>query len=256
MNPDGGEGAPGRALVALGLALATVACSGPTAPTDMLPGGETIVLANGSALVLRDTGELDPWRGAIEQGVRQALALASPLIPVSRVRIEVSAGLAGVIPELGFGGRADPETVRLVFQPSSLLDDTIGTDLMPLVAHELHHVARLRSVGFPENLLAAMVLEGLADRFSVEVAGVDPPLWSSALSAAEIEIWLARAREIWLSGSYDFDAWFFGTTSEIPRWTGYTLGFEIVGRYLETNPGRLPSSLVSEPARSFAPPAG
>lgn len=41
----------------------------------------------------------------------------------------------------------------------------------------------------------------------------------------------AMAKQELASTQYDHGAWFFGS-GPFPRWTGYTLGCEIVGRYL------------------------
>lgn len=234
------------------LAVASAACSGPAASTP-LPPGESVLLDGGNVLVFGDAGRLGDWREPIERGVARTLELAAPLLRVDRVRIDVRAGTRYAIPEIGFGGRADAGGVRLDFDPdSTALPGSLETELVPLVAHELHHVARMRTAGYGDNLLGAMVSEGLADHFSVQVARDDPPLWSGALTGAELEEWLGRARPVWLRGGYDHAAWFLGTTPEIPRWTGYAVGFELVTRYLEAEPGRRASDLIAEPALSFA----
>ncbi len=139
----------------------------------------------------------------------------------------------------------------LVVNPNSArIPDSIPTELFPLLAHEMHHVARIRSVGYGTNLLEAMVSEGLADQFAIEVAGIDPPMWSMALSEEELEVWSARAKEEWYNTAYSHDAWFFGGGS-IPRWAGYSIGFAMTGDFLSANPERKPSQLFSQPASSF-----
>ncbi len=112
---------------------------------------------------------------------------------------------------------------------------------------------RHRTAGFSSNLFEAMILEGLADHFSVEVAGVAPPIWSTALTDEQLAIWLERSREEWFNLSYNHDVWFFGA-GQAPRWAGYTIGFDLVRTFLEKNPGRSASGLHSEPASSFIPP--
>jgi len=251
-TPNEGTGRR-RAVAAALLALALCGCSGPSDPTPTPP-GDAIQLEGGNVLVFQDDGRLVDLRGAIEAGVRRTLEVASPPLRIAGVRFQIEAGTQYAIPEIGFGGRADLATVRLGFDPESpALPGSLETELVPLAAHELHHVARLRATGFADNLLEAMVLEGLADHFSIQVARSDPPIWATALGEAQLAEWQERARRVWLGSSYDHSAWFFGN-GEIPRWTGYSVGFEIVGRYLKANPDRLPSDLLGEPATSFAGP--
>jgi uncharacterized protein YjaZ len=238
------------------IACATMACGSPTAPDRDLDLSDAVSLQGGSVLVFHNAASIAGQRATIERSVREALAAVRQRLQVDGVTIIVSAGTSDVIPEIGMGGRADGGTVRLTFDPtSSVLPAALETELFPLLAHELHHVARSRSIGYGNTLLEAMVSEGLADQFAVEVAAVDPPIWSAALDDEEVATWLARAREQWLQPGYDHDAWFFGTAPPIPRWAGYAIGFELTRRFLDRNLSRSASDLYDEPATSFIPPS-
>ena len=174
------------------------------------------------------------------------------LIPLSGITIIVRPGRDNVIPEIGFGGRADAGTIRVSFDTDgSAWLSSMDTQLFPLLAHEMHHVARFRAVGFYDNLLDGMVGEGLADQFSIEVAGTQPPIWSVALTAAELDTWSARAKQEWFNGSYDHSGWFLGAAPPIPRWAGYSIGHVITGDFLAADPSRTASALFAEPASSF-----
>jgi len=179
---------------------------GPTGP-DNLNLDNAIALEGGSALVFQDNGQLNAHRARVEQTVRETLAAVRRLIPMDGITLLVSAGTNLVIPELGIGGRADGGTIRMVLNPNSpqLASSLESAELFSLLAHEMHHVARSRTVGYGSNLLGAMVSEGLADQFSMEVAGVDPPLWSLALSGDALAEWSARAREEWSNENYNHD---------------------------------------------------
>ena len=231
---------------------AAAGCSSPAGPSG-LDFEASVPLEGGSTLAYRDGGALAAQRERIEQVVKATLAAVRPLLPVDGVTIVVEGASSLVIPELGIGGRADAATVRVAFDRSSpALADSLDGELFPLLAHELHHVARARTVGYGSHLLGAMVSEGLADQFSVEVASIDPPPWSSALSAQELAHWSGRAREQWFDADYNHGDWFFGRSPVIPRWAGYSIGFDLTARFLEVNPGRLASDLFAEPAASFA----
>jgi uncharacterized protein YjaZ len=95
-------------------------------------------------------------------------------------------------------------------------------------------------------LLDALVSEGLADHFSVEVTGEDAPPWAVALTHEQLAAMSARAREEYDNSRYDHRAWFFGSEeSAIPRWTGYSLGFQLMGDYLERHPTTRASALTT-----------
>ena len=114
------------------------------------------------------------------------------------------------------------------------------------MAHELHHVAR--------RPLDALIHEGLADHFAVELTGLEPPLWVLALSPEETIRLVARAREEYDSPHYSHMAWFFGSDElGIPRWAGYSLGFKLVGDYLARNPSAKASALATEPSATLRP---
>jgi uncharacterized protein YjaZ len=230
-----------------------MACSSPSS-NDSTPVPQAVALEGGSSLVFQDGGALVAHRDVIVAEIQETVVAVRRLMDVSGVTIRVNAGTASVIREIGMGGRTTgPGEIVLVFDAaSSVMPSSLSTELFPLLAHEMHHVARFRTVGYGSTLLEAMVSEGLADQFSIEVGGIDPPIWSIALSAEELEVWSERAKEQWYDTRYDHDAWFFGTGGEIPRWAGYSIGFAMTQAFLVANPDRKPSRLFAEPASSFA----
>jgi hypothetical protein len=238
----------------LAIALFAASCSDATAP-ERCRRDASIELGEGSCLEFDDDDQLRDRRALIEQIVRETFDVVSPLIGVADVAIEIGTDAASIIPEIGLGGRANgTDVVRIAIDPlHPSLDASLNTALLPLLAHELHHIARHREYGFSSNLFEAMVLEGLADHFSIEVAGIDPPIWALALRPSELDNWIGQADAVWLNAGYDHDKWFFGSNPPPPRWAGYSIGFELVRRYLMDHPSARPSTLTGEPSSSFAP---
>lgn len=237
----------------VGVAALVAGCSGATGP-EACSGAAALALEGGVCLDFSGAAALGSHRAALEEAVVRTLAAVNARMPVDDVRIRVLTDRTGVIPEVGLGGyAASGREVHLsVDLQRPDLTEVIERDLLPLLAHELHHARRMRTVGYGATLFEAAVSEGLADHFSVEVAGIDPPLWSVALSGAALEAWT----ELLLTepaGPYDHSAWFFGSRGDVPRWTGYAVGYRVVGRFLAVAPGRRASLLVSEPAASFRP---
>ena len=229
-----------------------VACGGdsPTGPNL----SESVTLQGSSTLLFQNAAAFGEHRSKIEQVAKDTLAAAARLIPLSGITIIVRPGRDNVIPEIGIGGRADAGTISLTIDTNSgAWVSSLDTQLLPLLAHEMHHVARFRALGLYANLLDAMVGEGLADHFSVEVAATAPPIWAVALTAADLDTWLQRARQEWSNAGYDHGAWFFGTAPPIPRWAGYSIGFSMIGKFLAADSSRSASELYAEPSNSFAP---
>lgn len=232
--------------------VATAACGSSSAD----PFEDAIALPGGSTLLFEGMALTSEQRPQIEQVVRDAVVEARRVISLDRITIIVRHGtVGGVVPQLGFGGRADNGTVVMTIDVDSpAWPESLGTEFFRVLAHELHHVARFRAVGFNNNLLKAMVTEGLADQFMVQLSGGDPPIWATALVGEELESWLVHAQDEWLERTFDRAAWFnVGVPSPIPEWAGYAVGFELTRRFLAANPSQRASTLVGEPATSFIP---
>lgn len=242
-------------VVSIGLASLASACSASnaTAPADRTCSGPGSLPIDSACLVFQDQGELDQFRTDIGHEIRRGVDAVRTLLPIDGVIIRVVASSELVIPELGMSGRASRgDEVRLAFDPRSpVLDASLQTALFPMLAHELHHIARQRTVGYGADLLGAMVSEGLADHFSLEVAGGSPPPWSTALTDSELAEWSARAETEWFDTGYDHDRWFLGADPEVPRWAGYAIGFSLVGEYLAGQPGRSASAMYDAPRQAF-----
>lgn len=160
---------------------------------------------------------------------------ARKLMPIPSLDLVVKAGKF-VIPEkghLGFCPEAgvvyitvDPEN------PAFCKNDAYSIERM--FAHELHHAARWAGPGYGSTLGEVIVSEGLAGHFSLELFGGEPELWES-LKSDIIQPYNTKLYENWYRNDYNHNTWFFGT-GELPRWLGYTSGFNLISRYLAASP--------------------
>lgn len=205
-------------------------------------------------LDLDRAGGLLAHRAVIEEEVARTLSAMRSVVEVTDLRISVIADPAQVIPEVGMGGfNPGPGEVRIYGDPERAdLAALLRAELPLQLAHETHHALRRRSVGYGTTLFEAAVTEGLADHFALEVTDHSRPPWTLALDSAGLATWTPRVLES-TSGPYDHRAWFLGTDPSIPRWTGYSVGFDLVGRHLEQDSARRASALVDEPAQAFMP---
>jgi uncharacterized protein YjaZ len=191
----------------------------------------------------------------VENLITNGFKSINALMGIDQVLIRVVSEPNLVVPEIGMGGfnPSRDEVIIAINEKHRNLADAIDQGLVPVLAHELHHAKRRRSVGYGNSLLEAAVTEGLADHFAIEVTGIDPFPWSTALTAPDLEEWTNTASNTWNNPFYFHNRWFLGSDPSIPRWTGYAIGFDLVSNYLDANRDHRPSSLHDEPASSFEP---
>lgn len=84
-------------------------------------------------------------------------------------------------------------------------------------------------------MAAALVTEELACHFETELRGGAAPFYAEGLDRAGLEALWRRAQIELYSPSYDHKAWFLGSREPgIPRHAGYTLGFDLVQRCIQS----------------------
>lgn len=204
--------------------------------------------------LLVGSGALKPYEKHIETVFNNAIKKITSFLPVKNVDVIIYDNPEGVVPEQGIGGYCpNANTIYISLDPSfTHLKTSIDNELKRTLAHELHHTLRWQDPGYGETLLDAMITEGLADHFDLEVYKDNPQPWSIALSEEELKTMLKKAEKEFNNKEYDHFAWFFGNEElGIPRWTGYTIGFELVKKYLYKNPNKKPSQLYSTSTANF-----
>jgi uncharacterized protein YjaZ len=77
-----------------------------------------------------------------------------------------------------------------------------------------------------------LVSEGLAGRFVGRLFGSPPEPWERAVDDEALRV-NHPDLEALRSTTYDHATWFLGAEGLRPRWLGYTLGYEIVGKWLD-----------------------
>jgi len=206
--------------------------------------------------ILNASGKLIPYVKEIEDAFNEAVIKIIKKIPVSNVDVVVVDNPLSVIPEIGIGGHAMSANYVVVSLDHEFnnLKKTLKLNLVDTLAHELCHAVRWQAIGYPyNNLLEALITEGLADHFANEITktkNLQP--WDKALISEQVKIFLKKVKGEYFNKNYIHHEWFFGSEKKgIPRWTGYTIGFNLVGEYLKKNPDKKPSQLHDLPAEKF-----
>lgn len=249
MSPPSTRTQGSYAALALALLTAAPGCnsSSPTEAPAPTPSPATVVFTDPTTLVGHQT--------SITSLAQETYELAAAAMPIGAIQITVSPDAEGTIPGWGLGGYTlGPNEIEIVVDPAFADLAQVLSDRLPhIVAHELHHAVRWRDPGPYRTLLEALVSEGLADHFGVELLGGALPPWSRAFPEGETDDYLERARAEFDSNAFDFGAWFFGINTDLPVWTGYTLGYRLVRAYQEKNPGVTAAALVDVSAELLRP---
>jgi uncharacterized protein YjaZ len=202
---------------------------------------------------LKASKRLGPFETLITSGFTEGLEQVEGKISLPDVDVVIADNPSAVIPETGVGGSApNAHLLYISIDPEFLnLKDTLEYEIRSTLAHELHHTARWKAVGYGKTLLEAIVSEGLADHFDLEINGGAPKPWSISVEGEKLRELQERAQIEFNNDQYDHRAWFFGSEKEtIPRWSGYSLGFEIVRKYMEKS-GKSAAELTGTEAKNF-----
>lgn len=201
--------------------------------------------------ILNAQGTLTPYISRIEMIFENTKNTIEEQIPIDNIDIVAVDNKNGIIPEISIGGHTHgPNFIVLSFDSKSEdFEDNLQKNFPDQIAHEFHHAARWQQIGYGKTLLEALITEGLACKFALEISGKQQP-WTNALRENEIEKFLEKSREQFDNPNYKHYAWFYGS-DDIPRWTGYSLGFYLVERYLKSHPNETAASLYKTKAQEF-----
>ena len=195
---------------------------------------------------LQAAGSLAPWRSRIRAEIDAAFTAIAGVIRPPRVDIVIHQIPHWPVPELGFGG-ATPSlnTIFLGFDTAHpAMEQRLAGGLRRVVVHEAHHALRQAGPGYGTRLAEALVSEGLADHFTLEVLGGDPDPWCRALGDGDLARAALAAEPVLWDPALDVARWFRGDRLGPQPWSGYSLGWWLVDRYLAQMPDGRPSRLA------------
>jgi uncharacterized protein YjaZ len=186
--------------------------------------------------LLDAAGHLHEHREHILERTDQTVQRVRELIPVEHVDVMIVENPSWTIPNVGLGGYSPtPHLVQIWLDPNVTdFEHNLERELAPTLAHELHHAIRWHNPGYGQTLLEAMVTEGLAQAFEIPFRDGQVPQYAILENPARMDELMELAQLEFQNTTYDHNGWFFGSKArDIPRWTGYALGFEIAKRYFE-----------------------
>jgi len=141
-----------------------------------------------------------------------------------------------IIPEDGVGGRTrTSDYIEFAINEEKATRNLISE----MVAHELCHAARWgKNDERINSLFDGIISEGIATYFEAEFmkSQTEKTTFIKTIlerTDSENEKILEELRDRLDSNNYDYDAIFFNGNNKLPRWSGYSLGYYLVKKYLE-----------------------
>ncbi|WP_265501736.1 DUF2268 domain-containing putative Zn-dependent protease [Paracoccus beibuensis] len=182
---------------------------------------------------------------AIRATLRESVAMVDDHVDLPRFDLVLRAGDA-VIPDWGIGGQSPaPGVIEITLMPERFSVEHLQRTLV----HELHHLLRWEGPGYGLSLGEALVSEGLAGHFVLQILGGAPDPWDAVRPGPGT---LKQAGHLWARRDFDFPEWFLGR-GKVRKWTGYGIGHRLVAEHLAQAPEADAASLAWTPADIFRP---
>ncbi len=144
--------------------------------------------------------------------------------------------------DIGIHGNSFYKDTIMIIIDRNYNGDNLIMKLSSTYYHELHHLARMATVGYGETLEEAIITEGLGVAMEEEMLDQVEGYYQLS-NRKELSIILKEFAKEKKSKEYDHERWFFGDEN-IPKLAGYKLGYLIVKGYLQDT-GKKASELFS-----------
>jgi len=191
--------------------------------------------------MLNARGALTPIMAEIRAHAREVVALVEAHLDLPRFDLVVRAGDHGV-PDWGIAGQApSPGVIELVLDPARVTPEHFRRTLV----RQMHRLARWEGPGHGPSLGEALVGEGLAGHFVLQVMGGPADPWDQVRPVSGT---LKQAAAGWARRDHDAGEWFLGR-GRMRKWTGFGLGHRLVAEHLAE--GQDAAALVHAPADAF-----
>ena len=188
-------------------------------------------------LLTEANGNLSNEKEMIENAIKMAEEYAFLKLNIAwDIDVLVTNRIPMIIPENGAGGYTfSADFIRINIDDKKVTENLISEN----VVHELCHAARWgKNDEWIKSLFDGLIFEGLACVLEAEFVKdrSEKSLFIKTIlerTDDENEKILEKLRDQLDSNCYDYDTIFFNGNNKLPRWSGYSLGYYLVKKYLE-----------------------
>lgn len=185
----------------------------------------------------------------VQAAFLRATQTAEKLLKLKDFDVVCIADKSMVIPEIGVGGYTPNRFLLYLY-----LDPVVDIDeeeIFNTLCHELNHAKRYEGPGYGQTLLDSMIFEGLATAFEEEVSGQKAFMPSQLLARSETMELVKKMKPHFDDTDFEHFRWFiFDKRGELPRWTGYEIGYYLVRNHL-LKENKKASELTLEASSAF-----
>lgn len=202
-------------------------------------------------LITQANDNLKDFTTTIEKTVKEAEQYVFPKLKVNwDIDLLVTNRLYDIlIPEDGVGGRTrTSDFIEFAVNEEKATENLISE----MLVHELCHAARWgKNDEWINSLFDGMVSEGIATYLEAEFVKdrKEKTLFIKTILSRtdeENKEILGGLRRQLDSNYYDYEMIFFNGNDEIPRWSGYSVGYYIVKKYLEKTGKKIEEAFVDK----------
>ncbi len=192
-----------------------------------------------NVMITNANGKLDNLISTIDEAVHNAETFAFEHLGIDwDIDVLVTDCLYDIIiPEDGVGGRAvSHDFIELSINTEQVTGDAISE----MLVHELCHAARWgKNNEWANTLFDNLICEGLATSFEAQYVkdkGNRQFFLDTVLSRSEEDNQkiINQLQPLFDSTNYDYNQIFFSGSDQLPRWAGYSAGYYLVNKYLES----------------------
>ena len=202
-------------------------------------------------LLTEANGNLSDKKGGILNAVQKAEKYAFPRLNINwDIDLLVTNRIYDfIIPEDGVGGRTrTSDFIEFSINSEKATEDSMAE----MIVHELCHAARWgKNDEWIKCLFDGLICEGIATYFEAEFAKDQKKktvFIKTILERTDEENRkiLNELRGQLDSNHYDYNAIFFDGNDRLPRWSGYSLGYYLVKKYLEKTNKKIEDAFVDK----------
>ena len=184
----------------------------------------------------------------ITSGFNRAFEVAKNLLGVSGIDVLCIDDHNQVIPETGMSGYTPNRNLIYLYVDSTMAleEDEVFYTLM----HEFSHAMRYDGPGYGDTLFDSMVFEGLGVALEEQVSGGHGSFLSNFIRTKDNQELLDKVVSHFGDRQFDRFYWFIQESDDLPRWTGYRVGYYIVTEFMKKT-NKKASDLVMEEFDTF-----